>query len=973
MANKVKPNSFFGVGSVEVESQGEKCRRLAITADKLVTQPQEGIETTSDIIDYAARTHGTKDAFGWRDIVEVHTEEKDVKKIIGGKEVTEKKQWQYFQLSDYKYISFVEIQSRVSELARGLVHYGITTENVFNMYASTSVNWQLMSHACAFVSTTIATAYDTLGESGLTHSLNEPECVGIFTNADLLSTVSRVLKNTPTVRFVVYDGEPKASVLTDIRAIRDSIQLVSIDELRETGKAQDVETIKSRRPKGDTVSCIMYTSGSTGAPKGVVLTHSNLVASVGAVYTLLGHQLKADDSFLAYLPLAHILEYAVELTLFFIGMTTGFGRVKTLTDASVRKCKGDIAAFRPSIMVGVPAVWETIRKGIVSKIGAGSAVSQSVFKGAYAAKRANVPGLSQLAEGAVLSKVKAATGGRLRLALSGGAALSRETQEFLTVALVTVLQGYGMTESCGMCAILPPDMMQYGTVGLPVPCIEIKLLDVAEAGYFANGENPQGEVCIRGPSVTKGYYKRDDLNNDETIFTKDGWLRTGDVGQWNPDGTLSLIDRIKNLVKLAGGEYIALERLESIYKACNLVANICVYASTDANKPIAIIIPHEHNLRTMLPPGVDTNAGLPALCHDDKVKELVLKECNAIGKKNGFKPMETLQAVVLTPEEWTAESGLVTAAQKIQRKKISDVFATEIKASTNGSLSDVTGSIKVGSGLYPGLVKRAWGSTLTGSFYALGRVAALTIPNLSVDIRASAYTDPLYSVATTQLAASLTCPHGAVGSKAGGVVLLVHGTGSTGDETWENGPYNKILPTYGAGYDVCWVTLPGKSLGHAATTAEYVVYNIKALASQSKTGKVFLIGHSQGAGLNIPWPLDFFPSTQPLVSGFVALSGDFRGTSLGGSVCFGLDFLEGHCSESIWQQAQNSSYLRAQYVGFSKAIVGTTSIFTTFDEIIPPEPYDSTLNGASNILIQDNDACGPAKVVDHFLGAKGPG
>lgn len=141
MANKVKPNSFFGVGSVEVESQGEKCRRLAITADKLVTQPQEGIETTSDIIDYAARTHGTKDAFGWRDIVEVHTEEKDVKKIIGGKEVTEKKQWQYFQLSDYKYISFVEIQSRVSELARGLVHYGITTENVFNMYASTrSVN-----------------------------------------------------------------------------------------------------------------------------------------------------------------------------------------------------------------------------------------------------------------------------------------------------------------------------------------------------------------------------------------------------------------------------------------------------------------------------------------------------------------------------------------------------------------------------------------------------------------------------------------------------------------------------------------------------------------------------------------------------------------------------------------------------------------------------------------------------------------
>jgi long-chain acyl-CoA synthetase len=111
-----------------------------------------------------------------------------------------------------------------------------------------------------------------------------------------------------------------------------------------------------------------------------------------------------------------------------------------------------------------------------------------------------------------------------------------------------------MTESSGCCAILPPELLQLGCVGLPVPSIEVKLIDVPEAGYTSTNTPPQGEVCIRGPAVTKGYYKRDDLNNDETIFTKDGWLRTGDVGQWNADGTLSLIDRIKNLVKLSGGE-----------------------------------------------------------------------------------------------------------------------------------------------------------------------------------------------------------------------------------------------------------------------------------------------------------------------------------------------------------------------------------------------------------------------------------
>lgn len=100
-----------------------------------------------------------------------------------------------------------------------------------------------------------------------------------------------------------------------------------------------------------------------------------------------------------------------------------------------------------------------------------------------------------------------------------------------------------MTESCGMCAILPPELMRYGTVGLPVPSCEVKLLDVLDAGYLSTNNPPQGEVCIRGPSVTQGYYKRPDLNNDENIFTKDGWMRTGDVGQWNPDGTLSIIDR----------------------------------------------------------------------------------------------------------------------------------------------------------------------------------------------------------------------------------------------------------------------------------------------------------------------------------------------------------------------------------------------------------------------------------------------
>ncbi|KAJ7161218.1 long-chain-fatty-acid-CoA-ligase [Mycena filopes] len=680
---------YYGKGSVEVAqptapNEGPT-RRLAIAADKLVTRPFDGIDTVFDVLRYAAKTHGTRDALGWRDIVDVVEEAKEVTKTVDGKEVKETKKWKYFQLSGYQYISYVQLQERVEELAKGLVGLGLGTEDVFNIYAATSVNWQLMAHACGSISTTIATAYDTLGPAGLTHSLNEPNCAALFTNAELLPTLLAVLPNTPSVKTVVFDGDASAKLLAQLAEARGDITVISVEDLRKRGQAAKDVDLESRRPKPETVSCIMYTSGSTGAPKGVVITHANLIASVGAVYTLLGHHLTPDDAYLAYLPLAHILEYIVELCMLFVGMPTGFGRIKTLTDASVRNCEGDIKAFRPSVMVGVPAVWEQIRKGIVGKVQAGGAVRSSVFRGAVEAKKRGTPGLGRLADSVILSGVRAATGGRLRIGMSGGAAISRETQEFLSVALVMLLQGYGMTESCGMCAVMPPEVFRYDTVGLPMPSIEIKLRDVPEAGYFSCGREgateERGEVCIRGPSVISGYYKRPDLNSDETIFAGDGWMRTGDVGRWNDDGTLSLIDRIKNLVKLAGGEYIALEQLESTYKACNYVANICVHATQDAKAPIAIIIPHEQNLRGALKneDGVDHSKPLAELCVHPKVAALVLKECNAVGKKNGFKAMETLSAVVLTPDEWTPETGLVTAAQKIQRSAIAKKFDSEIK------------------------------------------------------------------------------------------------------------------------------------------------------------------------------------------------------------------------------------------------------------------------------------------------------
>ena len=299
-----------------------------------------------------------------------------------------------------------------------------------------------MSFACATISTPVAAVYDTVREAELTHTLNEPECVGIFTNARFLATLTPIIKDVPVVRLVVYDGEAKSALLDQIRGVRENVVVISIDELREIGRMQPIDILDARKPTPDDVALIMYTNNGTGAPKGVVLTHGNIVASLGGAYTLLGHHLHPDDAFLAYLPLAHILEYVMELTGFTCGMKTGYGRLETLMDASVRNCKGDIVAFRPTIFIGMAEVWETIRKGILAKVNASGTLKKALFNGAMAVMKAGVPGLADVADAVVLSGVRAATGGRLRLAFTGGAELRRETQEFLSVALVTLLQGW---------------------------------------------------------------------------------------------------------------------------------------------------------------------------------------------------------------------------------------------------------------------------------------------------------------------------------------------------------------------------------------------------------------------------------------------------------------------------------------------------------------------------------------------------
>lgn len=461
-------DNFFGEGSVEVTPPppGAKeggIRRLAVTADKLLTQPSPDVNTLPDVLEHAVAKYPQKNAVGWRDIVRIVEEKKVIKKVVDGVEKEETKTWKYFELSDPKYLTFPEYRAAVREVAKALVSLGIKKDNdVINIYAQTrcvdysgllhqltrsctSPNWQLISQACALISTPIATSYETLGEEGLTHSLNEPNCRAVFTNADLLPMLLKVLPNTPSIDFVFYDGEPKLSLLDQIASIPreggTKIAHYHIDALRKMSTDVDDSALAQRRPSPDSDACIMYTSGSTGKPKGVVLSHGNLVASLASVHFLFGHHLPEDTVYLAYLPLAHVFEYIVELVAIYIGATAVYARPKTLTDQSVRNCKGDLTVYRPTVMLGVPAVWEQIRKGITGKLEDMGWVAKTAVGTAMATKKLGLPVVSWLMDKYVLSPVRQPTGGNLRWAINGGAAISKDTQEFLSEAVVPLMQG----------------------------------------------------------------------------------------------------------------------------------------------------------------------------------------------------------------------------------------------------------------------------------------------------------------------------------------------------------------------------------------------------------------------------------------------------------------------------------------------------------------------------------------------------
>ncbi|KAJ3377022.1 long-chain fatty acid-CoA ligase [Entophlyctis sp. JEL0112] len=659
---------------------------------ELMTTPSPGIATVFDIIQRGFRMMGPREAFGQRKVVRVVEESKEiVKKLPTGEEVKEVKTWQYFELSPYEWITWSQTQILVTAYSSGLRVLGMSSGDKLTIFADTSRDWLFIAIASMLQSITITTAYSTLGEEGLTYSLQECEVSTVFTNAELLPMIVKIAPKCKHLRNVVYNGDIEQKVLEalqkQVHGFTHSLKVVSLDELNALGMTNPHPPVP---PNKEDVALIMYTSGSTGPPKGVMLTHANVVATVaGAENFVKTYTDGSDDCYLAYLPLAHILEFVVEITWMYMGIAIGYGSVRTLTDSSVRNCKGDIRELRPTLLTGVPSVWESIRKAIEGKIRESSPLSQSIFSAAFQLKWMLLQrGLDYLVaplDRLVFNKIKDQVGGRLKFALSGGAPVPNSTAQFLTVFAAKLISGYGMTECTAVLAIQEvANCTHLGTTGAPVTSVEVKLVDVEGTSYkSSNTPFPQGEIWVRGASVMKGYYRQDNLTR-ETI-TPDGWLMTGDIAEMTCDGSLQIIDRKKNLVKLSNGEYIAVEKLESNYKVSRFVQNICVYADPKQSFAVALVQPIEKEVRNaamqlaLYTTENITYVDFAELCDRKEIRAVVLETFKDIAKTIGLKPAEIVGQVYLAHEEWTTQNGLLTAAMKLQRRDIVKKYEAEIR------------------------------------------------------------------------------------------------------------------------------------------------------------------------------------------------------------------------------------------------------------------------------------------------------
>ena len=552
----------------------------------------------------------------------------------------------------------LDIRNTVMDLAFGLRAIGVESGQNVAILSNNSPRWAMSDYGVICSGAATVSIYPTLIPSQIEYILNDSESTLIFLeNQEQYEKIKSIWSNCPKLKnIIILDDSDTAdaenvytfnSFLEKGSAFSTSSDL-TFDSLVNTAKPSDLLTL-------------IYTSGTTGNPKGVMLSHENLISNMEGIGKLINFE--RDDVFLSFLPLSHVFERMG-------GHFTAFSRACTVYYAEgIEQVPANLQEAKPTVVLSVPRLYEKMHARIIEGLKSAPAARQKIFWWAIDVGRnysmlsivgKKIPFLlgikHKIADKLVYSKVRERMGGRLKFFVSGGAPLSQEIGEFFAAAGITILEGYGLTETSPVLSSNSPEALRYGSVGKPLFNVEIKIAD-------------DGEIIAKGPSIMKGYYNNDEATKES--IDEDGWFYTGDIGEFDGDGFLKITDRKKNILVTSGGKNVAPAPMENVMVASPYIEQVVVIGDK-RNFISALIVPAFEAVESYLAEHDKEVTSHAAIIEHSDVIALIGREVN--NAMESFSKYERVKRFALLPRLLTLEKGELTPTLKVVRRIVLSNF-----------------------------------------------------------------------------------------------------------------------------------------------------------------------------------------------------------------------------------------------------------------------------------------------------------
>ncbi len=561
----------------------------------------------------------------------------------------------------WKDITHQDLARRVKHAALGLQELGLRSGDHVAILSANRPEWAMADFACLMIRCADVAIYPTLPAAQIAYILKDSRSRAVFVeDRAQFDKVAAIRGDVPLLEHVIaFDVEEGMS----------GPGVISFQELTQRGAAADSKYPNYRQDalatKPEDLATLIYTSGTTGPPKGVMLTHHNFCSNIEAGLQVLS--VGPEDECLSAAPLSHSFErMAGYYTMLRAGTTIAYAE-------SVDKIAQGLLEVRPTIMIFVPRLYEKVYAGVLEKAMGGSALKRRIFfwARANAEKWADLTMAHQaipkslalkkaIADRLVFSKLRAKTGGRIRFFVSGAAPLNADIAKFFFAAGLPVVEGYGLTETTPVVTVNPLDAIRVGTVGAPIPGVQVK---------FAS----DAEILVKGPNVMRGYWQKPEATAE--AIDADGWFHTGDIGELDEAGYVRITDRKKDLIVTAGGKKVAPQPIENMLKTNKFVLN-AVMVGNKRRFPSLLIVPDPDALEKWAQGRNISYASVPELLKTPDTAAMIERE--VMGSLRDLASFEMPKKIALIEQDFTIEAGELTPTLKVKRSVVEAKYADVI-------------------------------------------------------------------------------------------------------------------------------------------------------------------------------------------------------------------------------------------------------------------------------------------------------